>query len=671
MTNKTSDDKSRKITELIKLVKNNYVKYSKTFTTDELVKILKKLSDNYYNTGETIVDDVTYDSLKDLLEEMDPDNPFLEEVGAPIKGTKNKIQLPYEMGSLSKIKPESGNLEKFADKYPGPYVISDKLDGASIQLYKNQEGVVCLYSRGNGKIGQDITHLMKFIIKQSVLDSIPNNTSIRGELIISKKNFSSISSYMKNARNAVAGLVNSKTVDVKIGKITQMVTYAVLYPKYKQSEQFKLLEKWGLDVVPHKSVKALDCDDMQAYLLERKDNSKFEMDGLVCVDDSKAYSESGKYPDHAFAFKMLLNDQTAIADVVDIEWDVSMDGYIKPRVKIDPINLSGTTITFATGFNAKFINDNKLGPGARIKIVRSGDVIPYILKVTKPSTSGKPSMPKIKYEWNETKIDIIADSNDKTALKAMTLKLLIHFFSKMGIKYLGEGILLKFVDSGLDSVVKIISAKKTDFVNMDGVGDKMLKKIYNEINRAFEEVELSVFMGASHKFGRGLGIRKLEEVLAVYPNIMKEKWTKTELIENIQKVSGFAEKTATLFADNFQQFKKFYNEISKVVDLSRFEEVQNTNSANSTNSADSTDSDKPAKLFENDKIVFTGFRDNALEKIIKLNGGKVSTSVSSNTTILVHADNADTSSSKFTKALKLKTKIMSITEFKKKYNIKI
>lgn len=672
---------SRKIGELITLVKTNFKKYSPTFTTDELVKILKKLSDSYYNTGESLVDDTTYDSVKELLEQKDPSHSFLEEVGAPVKGTKEKVDLPFEMGSLTKIKPDSGDLEKFSERYVGPYVASDKLDGASVQLYKDKKGKVTLYSRGNGKVGQDITHLLKFIVPDNVLEELPNDTSVRGELIISKKDFKKISSYMKNARNAVSGLVNSKTVDVKVAKITQMITYAVLHPKHKQSEQLKLLKKWGFNVVNYVIESKLDEQNSQDFLLQRKKLSDFEMDGIVYADDSRAYNETGGYPDHAFAFKMLLNDQIALADVVDIEWDVSMDGYVKPRVKINPVDLLGTTITYATGFNAKFINENKLGPGAQIKLVRSGDVIPYILEVTKPSTSGNPKMPDFEYEWNETRVDIIADKKDKNATKTITLKLLIHFFASMGIKYLGEGILAKFVDAGLDSVVKIISAKRKDFIDMEGVGEKMIKKIYNEIARAFAEVDLATFMGASHKFGRSLGIRKMEEIVAVYPQIMKNKWTKSEMVEKIKEIQGFADKTATMFADNFQEFKKFYDEIAKVVDLTRFDEIK-VDSNDSDDSDDSnSDSDeklqkkvkqskKPNKLFDTEKIVFTGFRDKELEKNIKANGGKVSTSVSSNTTILVHADSADKSSSKFTKATKLGTKLMSVTEFKQTYNLK-
>ena len=92
----------------------------------------------------------------------------------------------------------------------------------------------------------------------------------------------------------------------------------------------------------------------------------------------------GKNPDHAFAFKMMLSEQVAEAKVVDVIWTPSKDGYLKPRVQIEPIKLSGVTIEYATGKNAQFIEKNRIGVGAVIQIVRSGDVIPDIIKIVKP-----------------------------------------------------------------------------------------------------------------------------------------------------------------------------------------------------------------------------------------------------------------------------------------------
>lgn len=644
-----------KTNELIELIKTDYTKYSKTLSEDDLVKVLKKLADVYYNTGESLLPDEIYDELRELLEELNPENPFLFEVGAPVKGTKEKVKLPFEMGSLRKIKPKTGALEKWCKKYEGPYLISDKLDGMSVQLYKNEKGKLMLYSRGKGTIGQDVSHLIKYLFDEKMLAKIPNNVSVRGELVISKNNFKKISSYMKNARSAAGGLINSKTVDAKVASVTEFVAYAILFPRLLQSEQMELLEELKFKTVKYKVVDEIDDDMMSKYLLERKKKCEYGMDGIVCIDNSKVYKETGGYPEYSFAFKMLLEDQIVIADVVDVIWNVSKDGYMKPTVQIKPVELMNSTVTYATAHNAKMVFDNNLGPGAKIKIIMGGDVIPFILGVVKESKNGKPKLPDVDCDWNETGVDLIVTDMENN--EEINTKLLIFFFNTMGVKYMSEGIIQKLVGEGYDTVKKILKAKKDDLVKIDGIGEKLVKKIYDEIDRAFDEVELPVFMSASHKFGRGLGSRKLVEVINIYPNILNEKWSKSKTVEKILEVPGFAEKLAKAFAENFEEFKDFYKEISKIKDLSRFENIEES----------SEDESDEEKIFADHKIVFTGFRDANLQKFIQKNGGKVTTTVSKNTTILVHKDGADTQSSKFKKAEDVGTKIMSQSEFTKKY----
>jgi DNA ligase (NAD+) len=620
---------------------------------DELVSLLRKLSDAYYNTGNSLVDDDTFDIIKDILHKRDPQNNFLLEVGAPIKGEKNKVDLPYPMGSLSKIK-ESDDLEKWTEKHGGPYVVSDKMDGASAQIYKNNSGKMFMYSRGDGFKGQDISHLLSVInISKNISTKMPNGTSVRGELIISKEDFEKLKD-KENARNTVAGLVNSKTVDKTIAKMTKFIAYSILNPRYKQSEQMEKMIKWGFDVVNYITVDELSKDRLSKYLKIRKSDNIYDIDGIVCVDDSKAYIHSGGFPTYAFAFKMITADQMTNATVVEVNWEPSMDGYLKPTIKIKPVKLVGTTITYATAHNAKFVFDNVIGPGAVIKIIRSGDVIPYIMSVEKISTSGKPQMPTIPYKWNDTEVDIIATEIEGVVKDKINTQILTHFFKTMEIKYISSGILSKFVENGYNTVIKILNADIDDLVEIHGVGDKMVVKIFDEIKTRLKEADLSKIMAASRKFGRGMGERKIREITTMYPNIMSVNWDNNTMIEKILEVSGFSDKLANKFVDNLQKFKIFFKEIEKIYDLSHMKKT-------------ATQPKKREKKLEGEKIVFTGFRDKEFEKFIVENGGKVSTSVSSNTTILIHADGADTSSSKFTKAKELKITIMDKSEFYKKY----
>ena len=106
-----------------------------------------------------------------------------------------------------------------------------------------------------------------------------------------------------------------------------------------------------------------------------------------------------------FAFKMVLSDQIVEAKVLDVEWSASKHGLLKPRVRIEDVYIGGVRISYATGFNAKFIMDNKIGVGAVVKLIRSGDVIPHIMSVVKPAAA--PIMPAGNYTWTSTGVDIM------------------------------------------------------------------------------------------------------------------------------------------------------------------------------------------------------------------------------------------------------------------------
>ena len=642
----------------IENINENPQEYAESLDINKLVLLLKKLSNEYYNTGKSIISDTSYDILKESLEERDPTNPFLKVVGSHLpKGTKKKETLPYPMGSLNKIKPDEKTLDKWMSNYSkGPYVISDKLDGVSGQLYKDQNGKMFLYTRGNGTVGQNISHLINFVMKDIDLEKIPNGSSIRGELIINKKDFVKIKDVMKNARNAVAGLVNSKTVDLQIAQLTQFVAYSILNPRIKYAKQFKTLTQWNFKVVDNIILKQIDENILKKILIEHKAKSEFEIDGIVCADDSQIYENEEGYPTHMFAFKMIDVNQIEIATVVKVIWNPSMDGYLKPVIEIKPVEFAGSTVTYATAFNAKYIVDNVIGAGAKIKIIKSGDVIPYILEVIKPAITGKPSMPDMSYKWNNTKVDIVLSGTNAKTNKDVIIKLLIHFFKTMNVKFLSEGIITKLVENNYTSIAKILSADHKDLVEIDGIGEKMVDKIFEEINNSFKTVKLHTFMAACHIFGRGMGERKIKEITKIYPNILTHKWSKQEFTEKILDIKGFSDITTNLFVDNFDEFLKFFNEINKIIDISRFKTVENNKkNANKKNH------------FEDKTIVFTGFRDNNLEKIIETLGGKVSTSVSSKTFLVVY--NGEEDSSKMKKAKTLNIDTLKKEEFIKKYKL--
>jgi len=625
--------------------------FTKSLSISGLVNVLKKLSSYYYNTGESLVSDEIFDILKDILACRDPTNKFLTEVGAPTKS--NKIVLPYKMPSLNKIKPDTDYLDIWKKKYIGPYVISDKLDGVSAMLYK-KDGYK-LYTRGDSTTGHDITHIIPYIFGNDVIfDSMEEGTAIRGELVISKENFKKISDKYKNARNTVAGLVNSKkSFSKNIAKLTEFVAYSVIYPQMKQTKQMQLLKTYKFNTVFHKISNNLTNDKLSNLLISRRETGAYDIDGIVVIDSGKIYKISEKNPNYGFAFKQVLTDQIAEVNVIDIEWTASKHGYLKPIVKIQPVTLVGATISRATAFNAKFVVDNKLGPGAIIKLVRSGDVIPHIMKVIKPASNGKPKMPDTPYKWTDTNVDIIVKDIHGAQKDNIRIKQLTDFFKRMGIKYISQGIVTLLVNHGYDTEIKIITAKKEDLYQIDGLGKTLIDKINQNIIDSFKNVQLHQLMAASGRFGRGFGIRKCKIVTDTYPNIIN--MSIDEMYDNIIKLEGFSKKTTESFVNNFPNFLSFYHNLEKVIDISHLKNTKKIKKIKSNKN-----------IFENLKFVFTGFRDKNMEKFIENNGGAVSSSISKNTYALVYKK-GDTTSSKYNKAKSLNINLITKDDFIKKY----
>jgi len=657
---------------IIKKVKAEPLTYGSTLEIEQLVQLLKKLRDAYDNTDTPLVDDATYDVLFELLEKKDPTNIFLSEAGSIIV-SKNKIKLKFPMGSLQKIKPNTGDLEKWVSSYKGPYVISSKLDGVSVQLYKKEDGVIELYTRGKGtsegNIGENISHLLPYI-NAGLVKNIPLNTSIRGELIIERKTFDSANKsenksenkLYKNIRNMVAGIVNSKKLNTNNAKMIDLVAYSILYPEYDQSTQMKLLEKWKINTVDYQIVNKIDESLLKDMFTNKRKTSPYEIDGIVCIDSSKVYELKPGNPPYGFAFKMELNDQHTTATIVDILWSPTMDSFLKPVVQIIPVDLVGSTITYATAYNAQFVEENKLGKGAVIKIIRSGDVIPKILETIKPAD--KILFPTIPYKWNDTHVDILIDYSKKVPpeiISQVHIELIIHFFKKIGVKYLSDGIVTKLYNNGYTSIKEILGAKHSELEKIGGIGPRLINKIYFEIDSKFATVKLPTFMAATHIFGRGIGETKIKEIIKVYPNILHDTGTNSELVEKLLILNGFSDIIANRFVENLAEFKKFCKSLNTTYSIEHI--------IKPVKSVKSVKSDKSNKaLFLEKKICMTGFRNKDIESFIEENGGSVVSSVSKNTYMLIYAD-GETTSGKYTKAIELKIILMSLTEFKKKYNL--
>jgi NAD-dependent DNA ligase len=156
-----------KIKDLNKII-NEPEEYANSLTIPKLVSILQKLSDAYYGETKPLIDDEHYDIMFDVLKERDPNNAFLFQTG--MKKTTNKdINLPYSMPSLNKIKVDDKILTRWFNTYPGNYCIMDKLDGISVQIYKDKNGNIDIFTKKQTNIGTSKKHLLKYLVSDKVL----------------------------------------------------------------------------------------------------------------------------------------------------------------------------------------------------------------------------------------------------------------------------------------------------------------------------------------------------------------------------------------------------------------------------------------------------------------------------------------------------------------------
>ena len=641
---------------------NNTINEISSMSQEELEELVLYLNHLYYN-DESLLGDSLYDVIKDYLEEHFPKSSILNEVGSIPK--KNKVKLPFYMASMKKLKPNENNIQNWFKKYKGPYVVSDKLDGTSGMLYFKNNNVK-MFTRGSHDYGRDISHLIPYLINiptnniqekvNSFLSQKINSFAIRGEIILEKKKFEQYQKegFKSGSRSIVNALVIKKEVDKKLATDSDFVLFEIVEPRLPKIQQFELLKYLGFKVSFNKKFDTLDKEKLSNILDDRRKNSIYDIDGIIVEDNGPHSLAKQTNPDYAFAYKQLYNENIFEVPVLKVEYEASKDGVLVPIVHYQPINYKGDILKKATGFNAKFIKENGIGPGAMIKVIRAGEIIPYIHEVV---NKVKPQMPNVEYEWNESGVDALLKnaSSDKT----VKLKLLINFFTKLEFSFINRGLLEKFVNNDLDTIDKILNVQKEQLLNIEGFKEKMAEKIYNSINENFVNITPAALMSASNSFGKGFGERRIKQILQEYPNIVQcyKDINKEKLIEDINNIEGFQTKTSSKFVENLGNFCEFLekNQLLKQVFYKKEKKEDNK---------------KPKLTYsklENINIVMSGFRDKDLVRLIEQHNGKVVDTISSKVNILVVKDKSN-NSSKIQKATKLNIPIMDIEEFNKYYS---
>lgn len=621
--------------DLLSKFKHQGVILLESLSETTVADMVRAANADYYNAadGNIVLDDAAYDVMKEFVERTYPNNPVIHEVGAPI--TKGKVPLARNMPSMNKIKPDTGALESWMLTYEGPFLITPKLDGVSGMYVLEKGKPPQLYTRGDGTYGQNVSHL----IPHMKLPTSPPMI-IRGEFEIKDKLFDrKYSSEFANARNFVSGVINKTTRDPEKYEDVDFIVYEVIEPAMKPSEQFKFLAKHQITHTEPKHTSTLTNEMLSAELIELRENHPYTIDGIIVTDDGM-YDRKPENPKHSFAFKQLLSDQKAEAKVLAVEWNVSKDGYLKPRVRIEPIKLRGVTIEYVTGFNAKFIRDNRIGPGTLLIIVRSGDVIPHILEVVVPSE--EPMMPDVAFTWNSSGVDIVVDDLDSNPV--VRLKRIHGFFAKLEVDGMGPRNTQRIINAGFDTVPKILEMSINDLLTVNGFEKKMAEKIHTNVNARWKAADLATIMGASGVFGRGFGEKTMRTILNKVPGIITSGDNDVAKIYAVSHVEGVAEKTAKKFVAAIPVFMEFVDRTGlhhmlTVVSPDVVEEVAAVNGVESSIQPSAVTSQP--KLLDGKKIVMTGFRDKDFKKLLETMGATITSTVSKHTDFVIVKTESD------------------------------
>ena len=596
---------------------------------ESLVKKLKAANDAYRNTDKLLMTDDEYDRGIEELRRMAPNHPFLTQIGGvPVGKT---VTLPSTMASLDKIH-DSDALERWKKRVAGTsYIISEKLDGISC-LYCNN-GKVSMYLRGDGVKGVDVSGLVGRIKLplDSLSASCPSGIMVRGELVIRRSDTPAGSI----GRSLINGWVHRLETATELSAV-RFVAYELIQPAMSRQQQFAWLAK-HFEVPWYRVVASagLKSDYLQKMLEARRIESEYSTDGIVIADASGvgfvgSIGVEAKNPKDAIAFKVALDDQKAETVITSIEWNLSRQGMLIPTILIEPVTIGEANIGRLSGHNAALVHREKLGPGARIIVRRSGDVIPTLDTVL---TRVEPSMPSQAWSWDSNNTHAMATVNVGGHTKEAASKALLHAFQVLEIDGVGPGLVDKLVEAGLDTLKKCMDA-----TNLNAAGPGRGPKLLLALRSAVANASLMSLMIASNLLPRGVGERKLKLLFEVEAD--PAKWT----FEKLCNVNGWG-------SIGIQDLLKL---VPDVLAWCRQHKVTLVSPVPSPLGA-------PAPVSKG-SVVFTGVRDKDLEARMPAAGWTMSDTLTKKTSILVVADEAK-ESGKTKKATEYGIRIMKLSDF--------
>ena len=649
---------------------------------DELIKILNKASYEYYTLDNPTITDQEYDSLMDELIKLETNNPSLVRpdsptvrIGGEVISNFKKVTHSIPMMSLGDIFNEE-EIRNFDEKVKKivknpKYVCELKIDGLSVSLIYEKGKLVRGATRGDGTIGEDITHNVKTI--KNIPLSLPQDIDIevRGEIYMPLSSFNKLNEdraskgekEFANPRNAAAGSV--RQLDSKIAAERNLSTFLYHIPlptNYNLKTQYESLKFMkDLNLVVNPNIKLVnDIEGVIEYVNywnEHRSELPYEIDGVVIkVNDYKDQTKLGvtaKVPKWAIAYKFPAVE--VLTKLKDIEFCVGRTGKITPRADLDPVRLQGSVVRSATLNNQDYIKEKDIMIGDIVSIRKAGDVIPEVVEVKMDRRDGTEVPFKMidncpicgsKLVKKEGEVAYFCMNDD---CDARNIESLIHYASRdaMNIEGFGERIVEDFYNMGY---LKNISDSynlnnyKEELMELEGFGEKSINNLIENIeNSKNNSLEKLIF---------GLGIKhvgkKTAKILSEYYKDLDSLMNSTiEELSSIYDIGDIIAKSIINYFSNEKNISLINSLKENNINMVYIGKEKNIN-----------------ELFLDKTFVLTGTLEkmsrNEAKELIEILGGKNTSSVSKKTDVVIVGLNPG---SKYDDAMRLGITIWNEEDF--------
>lgn len=636
-----------------------------------LVDEVNKHNYNYYVLDNPTISDYEYDKLYYELIDLEkqtgivlPNSPTQRVGGEILKGFKKFVhEIPLysfnKCQNFDDLKKWIENIKKdFSDV---TFCIEYKFDGLSIVVEYENGILQRAGTRGNGKIGEDVTAQVKTIHSIPLQIPFKDKLIIHGEGMITLSNLEKYNKNatdpLKNARNAVAGAIRNLDPKETAKRNLDLFAYSIEYIKNKkiktQVEELKFLKQNGFKLAEFLKVFDNAEDIINEIIKIEKIRSSLDilMDGLVIIVNEKAPREeigwTTKFPKWAIAYKFEPEEISTI--LKDVTWQVGRTGKLTPIAKIEPVQLAGATISRATLNNMKDIKRKKVKIGARIFIRRSNEVIPEILGLAEDNKNSKEILPPTKCpscegEISENGANLFCTNID---CPEQIMDSLTHFTNKEAMNIEGlsnKTIRLLYTKLNLRKVSDIYELRYKDLINLEGFKDKKVQNLLKSIENSKKTNLFSFIYALGIK---EVGVKTSKDLVHNFKTL--ENIISASL-QDLLNIRDIGEVTATSIYNYFRNEKNI-EEIKNLLNKGIEIEIQNIDEDNE---------------FFGKTIVLTGGLKNysRLEatRILEKLGAIVSENVGKTTDIVLVGENPG---NKYEKAKKLGVKIINEEVFEK------